>query len=668
MYESFYGLKAKPFSMLPDPEFLYLGKKHQMALTLLEYGLMNQAGFCVISGETGAGKTTLLRKLLTHVGDDVTVGMITNTHQSFGELLDWILSAYGIHEKGLSKVDMHQRFVDFLLEQYANNKTTLLIIDEAQNMPIAVLEELRMLSNLNSEKDQVLQVILAGQPGLQETLRNPALTQFAQRIAVDYRLDTLNSDEACAYIQHRLVTAGATDDVFTPEACRLIHAYSGGIPRLMNLLCDTALVYGFADQAKTVGAEIVNEMVKERMDNSVVPLINVKDEQIAQAEQADDINFPWINPEGGTKGLKPEEDAEKKTLGSVTNNTGDTEPAKQQSQETSQTSTPVATLAAVVKAKEESSRDSDAQNQADTPAKKPESSEQQPEEPSSQDEITATEDSSKTEHLEIVHEDNIEVISDDEFKQTGHHIRVIEPPSLMPTRGKWFIATVAAIIAVALSIFIGTYDYEPELSDEVKSKLAEAERMKQELQRMQDTQRKQYELMQQQAASLERERELAKAKMEDEERLRAQEAAAALEAAKQEKEAVAAAALAAEKALRAAEQAEKLSRQQRRNEAKLRAERERLEQERLQAELEKQRLEMERREAELEIKRLEQARLEAERLARQQWEEAAIKEQRAAIEKALAKETLEPEPVNQETTFSSDPCSSPSAKFLSTCK
>lgn len=350
MYESFYGLKTKPFSMLPDPDFLYPSKKHQMALTMLEYSLMNQAGFCVISGETGAGKTTLLRKLLANISEEITVGMITNTHQSFGELLDWILSAYGIHEKGLSKVDMHQRFVDFLLQQYANNKTTLLIIDEAQNMSVAVLEELRMLSNLNSEKDQVLQIILAGQPGLQETLRNPALTQFAQRIAVDYRLDTLNVDEACAYIQHRLVTAGATDDIFTPKACRLIHAYSGGIPRLMNLLCDTALVYGFADQAKIVGAEIVNEMVHERMENSVVPLINVKDEQVINAESDDDSNFPWINPEGATRHLKQKQSADKEKVSSERNNTGNTGSKNQQNKETGKSST--STITAIVAAAE----------------------------------------------------------------------------------------------------------------------------------------------------------------------------------------------------------------------------------------------------------------------------------------------------------------------------
>lgn len=309
MYESFYGLKKKPFSMLPDPEFLYLGKKHQMALTSLEYGLMNHLGFCVISGEIGAGKTTVLRKLLENIDSHYTIGLITNTHQSFGELIDWVMSAFGIHQAGLSKVEMHQRVIDFLLEQYAKNKTTLLIVDEAQNMPATTLEELRMLSNINTEKDQLLQIILAGQPGLKETLRKPELAQFAQRIGVDFHLDALNSVETCHYIQHRLVTAGASDDIFTPEACRLIHAYSGGVPRLINLLCDTALVYGFADQKKVIDVDLVEEMVRERMESSVVPLINVNKPK--PPLKRDDHDFPWINPEGGTQGLKPE--AEKKT-------------------------------------------------------------------------------------------------------------------------------------------------------------------------------------------------------------------------------------------------------------------------------------------------------------------------------------------------------------------
>ena len=302
MYESFYGLNTKPFSLLPDPDFLYLGKKHKVALALLEYALMNNAGFCVITGEIGAGKTTLLRRLLGSIEENITVGMITNTHQSFGELLDWVLSAFGIHQPGLSKVEMHQRLVDFLLEQYANNKTTLLIVDEAQNMPAATLEELRMLSNINSEKDLVLQVILAGQPGLKDTLRKPELMQFAQRISVDYHLDALTQAETCSYIQHRLVTAGATDDIFTPDACRLIHQYSGGVPRLINLLCDTALVYGFADQQQMIDVDLVEEMVRERMENSILPLANIDKEHIPAGN---DDTFPWINPEGGTQGLNP---------------------------------------------------------------------------------------------------------------------------------------------------------------------------------------------------------------------------------------------------------------------------------------------------------------------------------------------------------------------------
>ena len=272
MYESFYGLKEKPFSMLPDPGFLYLSKKHQKALTLFEYGLMNNAGFSVISGEIGSGKTTLLRKLLENMDRTITVGMITNTHQGFGELLDWVLSAFDIHEKGLSQVEKHQRFMDFLIEQYAARKTTLLIVDEAQNMAADKLEELRMLSNVNADKDQVLQIILAGQPELKDTLRLPELMQFVQRISVDYHLGSLDEEDTCAYIAHRISVAGAEEAVFTEEASKLIYKYSGGTPRLINLLCDTAMVYGFADQLAVIDEDLVAEMIIERMENSLVPL------------------------------------------------------------------------------------------------------------------------------------------------------------------------------------------------------------------------------------------------------------------------------------------------------------------------------------------------------------------------------------------------------------
>jgi len=234
---------------------------------------MNNAGFCVISGEIGSGKTTLLRKLLDNMSRKITVGMITNTHKQFGELLDWVLSAFDIHERGLNEVEKHQRFIDFLLEQYAAKKTTLLIVDEAQNMTPDKLEELRMLSNINTGKDQVLQVILSGQPELQDTLRLPEMKQFIQRIAVDYHLVSLNEEETLGYIEHRLSVAGADKPIFTKEAGEMLHKYSGGTPRTLNLLRHTAMVNGFADQKEIIDHDIVAERILERMQDSLVPLV-----------------------------------------------------------------------------------------------------------------------------------------------------------------------------------------------------------------------------------------------------------------------------------------------------------------------------------------------------------------------------------------------------------
>ncbi len=274
MYESFYGLKEKPFTLLPDPEYLYLSPKHQRALTLLEYGMMNQAGFSVICGDTGAGKTTLIRRLLSELGDDVSVGLITNTHQSFGELLNWVLMAFGLDGDGKSKAQMHQIFINYLIEQYGQNRRTVLIVDEAQNMSADTLEELRMLSNINADKDQVLQVILAGQPMLRETLRRPELMQFAQRISVDYYLEALSLEETRAYISHRLKVAGSEREIFTPEACDAIFKYSGGTPRLINLLSDTTLVYGFAEQSDIIEEPLVHDVVREQHSNSIIPTFN----------------------------------------------------------------------------------------------------------------------------------------------------------------------------------------------------------------------------------------------------------------------------------------------------------------------------------------------------------------------------------------------------------
>jgi len=272
VYEAFYRFREKPFSILPDPSFLYLSPKHSTALALLEYGLMNQAGFNVITGEIGTGKTTLIRYLLSQMDRDMTVGLISNTHRSFGELLQWILFAFNLEHRGKQKVEMFQDFLDFLLQEYSQNKRTVLIIDEAQNMTAETLEELRMLSNVNADKDQVLQVILVGQAGLRETFRRPDMQQFAQRIVVDYHLEPLDRQETYAYIRHRIAVAGGHDlELFDDAACDAVYENSQGVPRLINLLCDTALVYGFGAQKAKIDARIVNEVAHDKQEGGIFP-------------------------------------------------------------------------------------------------------------------------------------------------------------------------------------------------------------------------------------------------------------------------------------------------------------------------------------------------------------------------------------------------------------
>lgn len=272
MYEVFYGFREKPFSIIPDPEFLYFSPKHRMAFDMLEYGLMNQAGFNVITGEIGTGKTTLIRYLLSQLEQDVTVGLISNTHNSFGELMQWILFAFNLEFRGKEKVEMFQTFVEFLVQQYSENKRTVLIVDEAQNMSPATLEELRMLSNVNADKYQVLQLILVGQAGLRDTLRRHDLEQFAQRIAVDYHLEPLDLEETATYIRHRLSIAGGTDSqLFDDVACAAVYQHSQGVPRLINLLCDTALVYGFAEQRRKISGPTIHDVAADKRKGGIFP-------------------------------------------------------------------------------------------------------------------------------------------------------------------------------------------------------------------------------------------------------------------------------------------------------------------------------------------------------------------------------------------------------------
>ncbi|GMQ83743.1 MAG: hypothetical protein BMS9Abin06_0482 [Gammaproteobacteria bacterium] len=291
MYEGFYGFRERPFTLLPDPDFLFLDEKHRTALDLLETAVSSRSGFCVISGDIGAGKTTLIRELLNRLDETVCVGLVSNTHPSFGELLQWIMAAYGLPCGDGDKLELHKRFVEFAVQQYAQNKHTLLIIDEAQNLTMQALEELRMLSNVNSERDLVLQIILVGQQQLRDRLQQPQLEQFSQRIALSYHLQALNLDETCRYIQHRVSHAGGKSGLFSTDACRAVYRLSGGIPRLINRFCDLSLVYGCTAESAVISAELVDRVGEDQRmgtlrDIPQVDRVTEKPEETAQVLEA----------------------------------------------------------------------------------------------------------------------------------------------------------------------------------------------------------------------------------------------------------------------------------------------------------------------------------------------------------------------------------------------
>lgn len=263
MYTSFFGFTKKPFSLTPNPEFLFLSPKHKNALTLLQYGLANQSGFIVITGKTGTGKTILIQQILADI-EDCEVGLITNTHEAFGDLLTWILNAFEITHASETKTDRYQLFVNFVLNKYQQNRRVILIIDEAQNMDLQTLEELRLLSNINTGQDPMLQLILAGQSELAIKLAQPELIQFSQRISIEYNLASLNFEETKNYIRHRLAIAKGNENIFDEMASAVIFYYSVGIPRIINNICDLSLVFAFADDKQIIDMETVLDVIKEK--------------------------------------------------------------------------------------------------------------------------------------------------------------------------------------------------------------------------------------------------------------------------------------------------------------------------------------------------------------------------------------------------------------------
>lgn len=269
MYEAYYSLLEKPFSIVPDPDFLYWAPGHEMAYSMLEYGILNHAGVTVVTGGIGCGKTTLVRQLLRSLDDHVTVGLLTNTVGGKGKLLKWVMMALNQEFESRSYVALYHSFQMFLIDEYAQGRYVILVIDEAQNLGMDSLEELRMLSNINSDKDQLLQLVLIGQPQLRDLLCRPELVQFAQRVSADFHLKPLEHDEVAAYIDHRLALAGAREPIFSRRACDLIASASQGIPRTINILCDKALVYGFSLQASFIGPEIIDQVLADKRNYGV---------------------------------------------------------------------------------------------------------------------------------------------------------------------------------------------------------------------------------------------------------------------------------------------------------------------------------------------------------------------------------------------------------------
>ncbi|MEA3328897.1 MAG: AAA family ATPase [Candidatus Omnitrophota bacterium] len=264
MYKDFFELKEKPFNVTPDPKFLFYSRKHQEAFSHLVYGIEERKGFIEITGEIGAGKTTLCRALLSRLDKKTKTALILNSNLSPTQMLKAVVDEFAIIPKGKSKKDLFDGLNEFLIEQLSLNHNVVLIIDESQNLTPSMLEQIRLLSNMETEKEKLIQVVLVGQPELRDKLKLPSLRQLRQRISIRYHITSLDCLETRKYIFHRLNIAGSKGNIFFNEkAIDDIFGYSKGIPRLINMVCDKSLLAAYVMDTKKIDGQIIDKCIEE---------------------------------------------------------------------------------------------------------------------------------------------------------------------------------------------------------------------------------------------------------------------------------------------------------------------------------------------------------------------------------------------------------------------
>ncbi len=308
MYEKHYGLSIKPFQTIPNPDIFYLSPKHENALTYLEYGIMEKSGFVLLTGEIGSGKTTLIRYLLNKIECDMETAVIFNTNVTAEQLVEMILSEFEVEVKEQGKASRLDALFRYLIEMFGRERRVLLIIDEAQNLDREALEEVRMLSNLQTDDQGLLQIMLVGQPELGSKLMSPELVQLNQRITVAYHIPALSREEAGEYIGYRLEKAGGRPDLFTKEAVDLIFKSSGGIPRTINIICDTGLVYGFSDELHEIDAGVIRQVIEDREGMGLVPKAEKATTRKKTVKDNDDLLSRILSLETGLTRLRIETD------------------------------------------------------------------------------------------------------------------------------------------------------------------------------------------------------------------------------------------------------------------------------------------------------------------------------------------------------------------------